>query len=449
MKLESEFEEWKDRVTPKLYREAIAFANTSGGKILIGISDEGEVIGLQNPRLEEERVINQFTDNIEPALDMSVQVIYLEDKPVIEITIDARGHVYRKRGTIVDELFVRRGSTKRMLTTSEEIYDFIRKKRNDHFEATLTDVNFHLDDFNSLFKFVRFHKLNVREKALDLLENPRKALENYGAIRLVNDKYKLTQLGLWLSDQCSLRSIFLQYSGDRTTSYIEKSLDLTGSIIHQMENLEKLINEVGITKINGLLSTHYPKFPAVAVREFLVNAFIHRDYRLEGDTKITVYDNRLDIGSTGGLYGNLTIESILVAARPVRRNPELSNVFYDLRLCERYASGVQRAMDTYRDMGAEQLPEILEFPDSFLVSLPRLHAKDEVNVVKERIVFMTEKPEELIARYVQAHTFIRNRDVQRIVDVSPAKATQLLRGMVEEGLLVAEGEKKGRVYRLP
>ncbi|MBE1553031.1 RNA-binding domain-containing protein [Sporosarcina limicola] len=448
MKAESEFEEWKDRVTPKLYREAISFANTSGGKIFIGISDNGEVVGLENPRLEEEKVINQFTDNIEPALDMSVQLIYLKDKPVIEITIDARGHVYRKRGTVVDEIFVRRGSTKRMLTTPEEIYDFIRKKRNDHFEVTLTDYDFNLDEFESLMTFVKKNKLSVREKALDLLENPKKALENYGAIRFVNEQYKLTQLGLWLSDRCSLRSIFLQYSGERTTSYIEKSLDLTGSIIHQLDSIEKLINDISITKINGLLSTPYRKFPQVAVREFLVNAFIHRDYRLEGDAKVTVYDNHLEIASTGGLYGDLTIETILFAARPVRRNPELSNVFYDLRLCERYASGVQRAMETYEEMGAEKLPEIREFKDSFWVSLPRLDETEKSEVIRERTSLLNEPPEEQIVQYVGGHGFIRNRDVQRLLDVSPAKATQLLRGMVDENRLTAEGEKKGRIYRL-
>ena len=315
------------------------------------------------------------------------------------------------------------------------------------FEVKLTDYDFQLSEFAVLMSFVKTHKLNVREKALDLLDNPEKSLENYGAIRFVNDSYKLTQLGLWLSDLCPLRSIFLQYSGERTTSYIEKSLELTGSIIHQLDSLEKLINDVSITKINGLMSTSYRKFPQVAVREFLVNAFIHRDYRVEGDTKVTVYDNRLEIASTGGLYGNLTIETILFAARPVRRNPELSNIFYDLRLCERYASGVQRAMETYEDLGSDEMPDIREFPDSFWVSLPRLDDTGKPAVVTERMESLDEMPEEVIVRYVGEQGFIRNRDVQRLLDVSPAKATQLLRVMVEQGRLVAEGEKKGRVYR--
>jgi len=424
--------EYKDKVTTKLYREVIAFANGTGGTIRIGMSDEQSIIGLENPLAEENAVYDQLSKMIEPLPLVEVIQEHIDGKVVLEVRVTATEHVYRQRGTLFEDLYVRYGSKKQLLKTAEEVHGFLRLRHIDDTENALTNTTFHASDFSGLIEIIQ--KANTTtDRFKNMQENLEEILASYNIIRWNNGEFVLTRLGTWLADTSHSRSVLLQYSGDRSTSFCQQVSDFSGSIVTQ------------VSRIMTMLQSVQNLYPNELVQQIVLNAFVHRDYSIEGDVSVIIYANRLEIASPGTLMEGLSVESIKKGARVVRRNPLLHALFVDLGLTNGRGDGIRQIFDNYND--GDEKPKISVQKDSISVRLPKQEQVEKAsNDRSSTLQEMTH--EEAIRAYLLEHNHAKNVDFQKLLGVSPSRVTQIVRDMVTKNLLVAIGERKGRIYEL-
>ena len=423
--------EYKAKVTNKLYREVIAFANGNGGTLKIGMNDKQSIIGLENPLADENALYDQLSKMVEPMPLIDVNQEHLNGQVILDVKVSATEHVYRKRGTLFEEIYVRYGSKKQLLRTAEEVHRFIRMRQVDENENAQIDTTFHPEDFTEFFDFVQSQP-NIKASFANIEENLEGVLASYNAIRWNNGEFVLTHLGKWLSNSSQTRAVLLQYSGDRVTSYCQQASDFSGSIVTQLG------------RIMAILKTVQSLYPNDLIQQCVVNAFTHRDYALQGEVSVIIFANRVEVSSPGTLVEGLSIESVKKGARIVRRNPLLHSLFVDLGLTEGRGDGIRRVVDSYND--CDDKPKISIQKDSVTIKLPRLEKAEKTSAEPKSRNEMTH--EQAIMSHLLEHRQAKNIDFQKILGVSPSRVTQIVRDMVTKDLLVATGERKGRMYTL-
>ena len=177
-------------------------------------------------------------------------------------------------------------------------------------------------------------------------------------------------------------------------------------------------------------------YPDVAVREALLNSIVHRDYSFSASTLISIYTDRIEFVSIGGLMPGIAIDDIMIGVS-VCRNPGLANVFYRLQLVEAYGTGMKKIRNAYKN--AKVQPIVENSNNAFKIVLPNLNAKEPPNrsvTAKESIIIAIAEEKGAVTR----------ADVESKLAISASTASRLLRRMVNDGLLVQNGSARSTKY---
>jgi ATP-dependent DNA helicase RecG len=269
------------------------------------------------------------------------------------------------------------------------------------------------------------------EKGLPFGETGRQSL---GLIRL---DARYSNLALLLSDQCpySIKAAIFQGSTKET---FKDRKEFSGSIFKQIDEVLAYLNVYNkvASTFEGLYRVDHPDYPEIVLREAVINAVIHRDYYIEGATLISMFDNRLEIMSLGGVMPGVTKE-IMLAGVSVPRNEKLASAFHRLKLIEAYGTGIPRIFDAYAKYGVT--PEIPIMNGAFLISLPSLSVSAKImRTAPKRAI---NKNEQRILEEFSGKQFTK-QDAADLLEMSVSGAYKLLVRMVERGLL--SSKRKGR-----
>ncbi len=251
-----------------------------------------------------------------------------------------------------------------------------------------------------------------------------------------------TNLGLLLAEQCPFTIKAAVFRGTEQNEFQDRK-EFGGSLFAQLEDCYsylQLNNPLGAS-FQGLYRQDQRAYPDVAIREALLNCIVHRDYGISASTLISVYDDRMEFTSLGGLMPGIQKEDILLGVS-VCRNKCLAEIFYRLELIEAYGTGLKKIYHAYR--GYAQQPELLLSPHAFKIVLPRMTNQTVVKGKKPAYA----APETIVLDYLQTHAAITRKDVERITSVSMATAIRLLKSMTEQGLLLRQGRGKNTEYGL-
>ena len=202
----------------------------------------------------------------------------------------------------------------------------------------------------------------------------------------------------------------------------------------------------GEAVVRGLQREDRMVYPPFAVREALVNAVCHRDYRLSGRrVEIRQFDDRMEIFSPGGLPGYITLDNIV--DEHFSRNPRLVNGLFEWGYIEELGLGVDRMIEEMVRAGSTP-PEFRATPYSFTVILRRPAGTQYRAAVPEWEGRMNERQIRAL-QYLQEHNRITNREYRDICpDVSPETLRLDLADLVDKGLVMKIGDKKGTYYIL-
>lgn len=429
MNFETENIEFKSQFTEEIYKEVIAFANTDGGIVYVGIDNEGNAIGLSDVDNEYTRITNGIRDAIMP--DVTICVKYLiQDNKVVRITVNEgtnKPYYLKSKGLKPSGVYVRQGSSS-VPASPEQIRQMIKESDGDTFE-----------EIRSLEQDLTFEaaKNAFKRYSVEFSTEKYRAL---GMTQKSDDIY--TNLALILSDQCPHTTKIAVFS-DETCTVFRDSKEFGGSVFKQFEdtvNYLALCNKTN-SVIKGVVRTDRQDYPEEAIREALLNALVHRDYSFSGSIIINVNDKKMEFISIGGLLPGLSTDDIRIGiSQP--RNKNLAEVFHRLRLIESYGTGIRRIYKLYEN--CDEKPVIEATSNAFKIVLPNMNEASPLAPDESRITYQMRKVLDYIADNGQA----TDTELEEILDVKHTRVYNLTREMKELGLLRIEGRGKDKKYLL-
>ena len=429
MNFETENIEFKFQFTEEIYKEVIAFANTDGGIVYIGIDNEGNAIGLTNVDNEYTRITNGIRDAIMPDVTMCVKY-FIQDNKVVRITVNEgpnKPYYLKSKGLKPSGVYVRQGSSS-VPASPEQIRQMIKESDGDTFE-----------EIRSLDQDLTFEAAKNAFKRYGV-EFGIEKYRTLGMTQKNNDIY--TNLALILSDQCPHTTKIAVFSDDTCTVFRD-SKEFGGSVFKQFEdtvNYLALCNKTS-SVIKGVVRTDRQDYPEEAIREAFLNALVHRDYSFSGSIIINVNDNKMEFISIGGLLPGLSTDDIRIGiSQP--RNKNLAEVFHRLRLIESYGTGIRRIYKLYENCDVQ--PTIEATSNAFKIVLPNMNEASPLAPDESKVTYQMRKVLDYIADNGQA----TDTELEEILQVKHTRVYNLTREMKELGLLRIEGRGKDKKYLL-
>ena len=429
--VESEVVELKAEVVGDICKEVIAFANTKGGTLYIGVSNDGSVEGVKNADQVILQLNNMIRDSIKPDVTMFVgyKTQHVGDKDIIAVTIQKgtdRPYYLGSKGLKPSGVYVRNGTSSDPATDTA-IRRMIKETDGDSFES-MRSLEQNLS-FEAAKK--QFEKQNIPFDTAKMQ-----------TLGMISADGIYSNVALLLSDQCPSTIKAATFSGEDKGSFQDRR-EFGGSLFQQMEELYSYLDMRNQTKatFDGLYRIDTRDYPEDALREALLNSLVHRDYSFRASTLVSVYADRIEFVSVGGLPSGIALDDIMLGLS-VCRNPKLAAIFYRLQLIEAYGTGMPKIMNAYTE--SESKPKIEVSSNAFKITLPNRntganHAETLVGTIKG--------DEKRILDFIGSHGHIVRSDVDRLLEVSQATANRILKRMVAEGLIYQDGNGRKTKYR--
>ncbi len=436
---ETEIVELKSIVQDSIKKEIIAFANCDGGTVYIGVADDGTVLGVENADECALQVSNMLRDAVKPDITMFIhyETLDYEGKAVVAINIQRgtnRPYYLAKKGLRPEGIFVRQGYSS-VPATDTAIRQMIKETDGDSFED-MRSINQELT-FETTKKEFEVRKVTFGQPQMQTL-------------KMISTDGLYTNLGLLLSEQCPYTIKAAIFEGTNQNIFKDRR-EFYGSIMQQMNEIYDYIdlhNQTHAT-FHKLLRVDTRDYPEVAVREALMNTLVHRDYSFRAATLISIYDDRIEFVSVGGLISGLELDDVLMGVS-VCRNPHLANIFYRLQLIEAYGTGMKKIMNAYADAYVQ--PEIKTTNNAFKIILPNLNYinnKSEVSdIIEEKGTPYLSSREKGILEFLTTHQIITRKEAQELFGISQSTAGRILKTMVDNGQIVQIGGSRTTRYEL-
>lgn len=436
MQFENENTEFKARLSDGIYKEVIAFANTDGGIIYLGIDDDGSIIGLDNVDETYTRLTNGIRDAIQPDVTMFVRYV-LQENRVIRVEVGEgsyKPYYLKSKGLKPTGVYVRQGASSAP-ASSELIRQMIKASDGDQFEDLRT-MQQELTFESAEQAFSHYGVEFSEEKFIAL-----------GLRNVQDDRY--TNLALLLSDQCQ-HTIKIAVFADEARTVFKDAKEFGGSLFQQLEDTYsylQLCNRTSAT-FQGLNRIEKQDYPEEALREALLNAMVHRDYSFSGSIIINVNDMGIEFISIGGLVPGLSVEDIRSGiSQP--RNRKLAEIFHRLHLIESYGTGIRRIYKLYENHLVQ--PRIEVTPNAFKLVLPNTNTAIPVpsaSSSKEQSALNITPQMKAVLEYLAEYKEMGDEELQELLNVKRTRAYLVARQMIEQGLITSSGRGASKRYRL-
>ena len=424
---ESSTIELKRQVVDDIRKTVIAFANSEGGTIYIGVEDDGTIVGVEDIADEMLKLSNIIRDAIKP--DITMFVSYMQekenDKNLIKVTVQKGTecpYYLKSKGLRPEGVFVRQGASS-VPATESSIRRMIMETDGNNFEK-----------MRSLNQKLTFH---VATKEFNIRGVPFGG-NHLKTLHLINEDDIYTNLGLLLSDQCTHTIKAAVFEGKEKVIFKDRR-EFTGSLLKQLNDAFSYISQYNRVRaeFTGLHRNDKKDYPEEALREALLNALVHREYSYSASTLISIFDDRIEFVSIGGLVKGINLSDIMLGVSATR-NERLANIFYRLTLIEAYGTGVPKILNSYK--GFARQPEIVTTDNAFKIILPNKNEKTQdsnLNPDEKRII-------DLVGRLDK----ITRKDVEAELNISQTMAGRILKGMVNKQLIETLGRGKNTAYVL-
>jgi predicted HTH transcriptional regulator len=405
-----------------IIKTVIAFANTSGGTLLIGISDNKEVVGIDEPLKDEQRLSSAFADSIKPLLIPDISIITYRERSVIVICVHhSFAPFYLASEGLEKGVYIRLGSTNRQadLDTIESIRRWARNTAYD--ELPCPDLNSEAIDFRVASELFSKRSRTIDNKALLALgiftKQGKTVVPTIGGVLLFGSDRKR------IFPDAIIRCA--RFEGISKTRFIDQ-LDIDVNLPESVESVIQFIRKhilVGLS-IEGIHSYELPQYPLKAIREAVINAIVHADYSIKGmNIRISIYDDRIEVTNPGLLPFGMSVESALSGMSKLR-NRVIGRVFKELSLIEQWGTGIARIVEEC-DAAHLRPPRFEEIGTAFRVTL----------YAGKKIDLKLDKLEVQLVEYLKLKNEILTKEAADLWEVSERTARSRLLKMIDKGLI--------------
>ena len=414
------------------------FANANGGKLFIGIDDDGNVTGIDNHRELLEQLPNKFRDILGIFAEVNLQSTgnkyFLEIiVPRYDVPISMRGKYYVRIGSTLQKL---KGPSLNefILKRTGKTWDDISEQRASIDDIDETAVNQFLKDAAKAKRIIVENDISIH----NLLEK----------LRLIEDcNLKRSAIVLFGKDPGK----FYPNMAVKIGKFGESDADLKfhevieGNLIQIKERIEEMLNAkffIHPIDFEGMQRVEKDEYPVAAVREMILNALVHRNY-MGAQTQIRLYDYHFSVWNDGGLPDGITEEDLKKVHRSKPRSPLVADVCFKGGYIDAWGRGTIKIIESCQEAGLPE-PVLKEEQGGFLSEI----FKDRFTKDGLRKLELTERQIEAVL-YTKKYGNITNSKYQEIANVSKATASRDIKVLEEKGLLKNIGTKgSSAIYKI-
>ncbi len=362
--------EYKESLSSGLSRELVAFANTAGGKILLGVRDDGSVKGIEDTNDLRAR-IQDIARNCDPPVNVLIERV----DNVIIITVRESTE---KPVQCSDGFFWRQGATAQKLTRNE-IRSFFQKEGAIRFDLSICKIFRYPEDFDrtKFQNWISSSGISSKGETEDILVNIEAAERSEGSLLFRNPGVLFfAQEPRRFFNQAYITCILFKGT---TNVHILDRKDFAGGAVSDIEESLRFIERNTRTayRIEHLRREEIPEYPMAALREAITNAVMHRDWFNDGaNVFVEIYSDRICISNPGGLPPGMQQSDL--GHKSVRRNPIIADLFHRIGFIEKAGTGIQRMREGARELGyPEPKFEVDGFFTVTFLPMIRTDAKDQ------------------------------------------------------------------------
>lgn len=420
---ESQLLEFKTSFCRETNESLVAFANSRGGGVLLGVNDQGIVVGVDLSAETIKDWLNQVKNSTYPQLIPDVELLTQEGKSIVYLRVQEqpiKPIAYKQR-------YFKRVQNANHLMSLAEI-------ANEHLKTLNASWDYYLDTRHDLSdlsqeKIRAFIQRIERHQHKTFSDDLMGVLRKYELIK--DDKITWAAYLLFLDTFSAITPLQIgRFKSDITIiDNIDIATDLPSQVDIALDFIRKhLMVEFIIT--GQAERTERFDYPLEAIREIVINMIVHRDYQNTGVSVIKIFDDRIEFFNPGRLYGDLTIEQLLkgdYSSKP--RNRAIANMFKEAGIIERYGSGITRIGAICEAYGGV-IPKFEEFQHGFRVTLFKNSIlksfTPEVTLEVERLVLVMTENDELSSQEIMDRLSLKDEKHFREAYRQPAIKANLL-----------------------
>ncbi len=406
--------EFKEKISNSFLKTVTAFANYHGGRIIFGISDKGEIIGLANVSATALAIENKINDSITPKINYSIKLD--EGTKTIELTVYPGNQV---------PYFYNSKTYKRNDTSTIEVDSYELKR------LILLGENQSFDSLPSSGKNLKFGYLENKFKEIVGIDGIDKDVLK--TLELMNKDENFTNAGCLLADQNEFNIIDIVRFGEDQDIILSRKQIKNISILEAYDlAVEKYREYYQFEIINGAYRERKEVIPENAFREAVANALVHRDWMRSSYIQVSMNKEKIIISSPGGLPKELSEREYLDSQISIMRNPVIGNVFFRLDIIESFGTGIRRIKNSYRKSNKKPLFKIFE--NSIEISLPVISGIEELSDDQNLVYHALENKE------------LASSTLSEITGFGKNKVLELVETLIELGYVKKVGSGRGTKY---
>ena len=463
-----EFKEKLPEDSKKYMKTIVAFSNGDGGRLIIGVNDDREVVGVDQTAVFTmiDKITNAISDSCEPLIIPDIAPQAVGDKTVIVVEISAgRQRPYYLKSLGMDKgTFIRTSGSTRLADRPfiQEMYYEDENRSFDNvvnkdIEVTDADIKSFCEDMKK-----EAQRNCMDEKDAKKVKTPTKnnlitwgiLKEDNGVVRPTYAYYYLRGLdGVMSQIQCAV------FKGNTRGIFVDKR-EYGGNLWDQVEQAYQFVlRNIHLgARIKGIHRQDVYELPPESIRELIINAVVNCSYLQGSLVQVAIYDNRLEISSPGGLMPGVTIEKMKEGFSKVR-NHGIANAFVYMNLIEQWGSGIPKILTQTKEYGLPEV-EFIDMENALRVNMYRALPEDGKQTIKtsdkkqaisdnsKRQTIKVRDSRNMFAEYMSQHGASTTAEMAEFSGLSPQRTRAILSKMVDDGIIIAEGSNKTRKYRL-
>ncbi|WP_311537575.1 RNA-binding domain-containing protein [uncultured Anaerococcus sp.] len=407
--------EFKQTMTNSFLKTVVAFANYDGGKIIFGLDDEANIIGIENPTKFAIDLENKINDSINPQVSYEIEI---DQNYLVILNVesgDDKPYFYKSKS-------YKRNDSATVEVDNQELKRLI-----------LEGKNISYDQVPSTYKDYKFSYLEGKlqeQLGIDKLNN-----DILKTLELIDKNNELTNAGDIFSDRNSRNMIDIVRFGDDINTILSRFTYKDMSILKAFDlALDKYKEYYNIEKIDGMYRRKIELIPEPAFREAIANALVHRDWMIHSFIQISLTEEGIRIISPGSLTQGISEEEYINGNLSLMRNPIIANIFFRLDIIEAFGTGIRRIKKAYEDEVVK--PEFKVYQNSIEVFLPVIEKSLDLSIDENKVI------EALINKKLSSS------QLGEITGFKKNKLIDLLNSLIEKSVVVREGKNRGTKYKL-
>ena len=407
--------ELKSTITNTFLKTVSAFSNYNTGKIIFGVDDTGQIIGLENIEELCLDLENKINDNISPKPDFR----FIKDtkKNIITLIVEEG----------LNKPYLYKGKAYKRNDTSTVEVDKVELNR-----LTLLGLNQYYEELKARKQDLEFKVLKKElEEKLSLKDFSKDILKT---LNLYDDKNGYNNAAELFADKNNFAGVDIAKFGKNIDEILDRNLFINMSIISQFQKTLEVFNRY--YKYEQILGSERIKkelIPEKAFRETIANALIHRTWDVNSNIRISMYEDKIEISSPGGLPSGISEKEYLNGQISQLRNPILANIFFRLKYIEMFGTGIRRINESYKDYSVKPAFEIFE--NSIKITLP---------IITTRLFLTTD--EKIVMDILEKGAILSSSEILKMTELKKDKLNRLLKKLIQKNYIDVIGNGRGTKY---